>query len=165
VNAEEISRIRVHTFEAATRLRSTAPRTTEEAQFSLPWPVACALIDGIIGPDQMLEQALTDPTRQALAARVETVHDPELERAFPAQALARVEIEASDGRRARSEVMAAQGDAEARPSDEEFTGKFESLAEPVLGSGRAAELARAIQTLPEAADLDTLTALLRPPGR
>lgn len=165
VNAEEISRIRVHTFEAATRLRSTAPRTTEEAQFSLPWPVACALIDGVIGPDQMLEQALTDPTRQALAARVETVHDPELERAFPAQALARVEIEASDGRRARSEVMAAQGDAEARPSDEEFTGKFESLAEPVLGSGRAAELTRAIQTLPEAADLDTLTALLRPPGR
>jgi 2-methylcitrate dehydratase PrpD len=113
----------------------------------------------------MLEQALTDPARQALAARVETVHDPELERAFPAQALARVEIEASDGRRARSEVMAAQGDAEARPSDEEFADKFESLAEPVLGSGRAAELTRAIQTLPEAADLDTLTALLRPPGR
>jgi 2-methylcitrate dehydratase PrpD len=165
VNAEEISRIRVHTFEAATRLRSTAPRTTEEAQFSLPWPVACALIDGVIGPDQMLEQALTDPARQELAARVKTVHDPELERAFPAQALARVEIEASDGRRARSEVMAAQGDAEARPSDEEFADKFESLAEPVLGSGRAAELTRAIQTLPEAADLDTLTALLRPPGR
>ena len=31
------------------------PSTTEEAQFSLAWPLACLLIDGEIGPDQILE--------------------------------------------------------------------------------------------------------------
>lgn len=161
VSADEIARVQVHTFEAATRLWSTAPQTTEEAQFSLPWPVACALVDGTVGPDQVLEHGLDDPARRELAALVEIVCDPELDKAFPARALAWVEIGASDGRRARSGVLAAQGDAEAQPSDEEFVGKFESLAEPVLGPERAAELARGIQTLPDVADLETFAAQLR----
>lgn len=162
VGADEIARVQVYTFEAATRLRSTAPRTTEEAQFSLPWPVACALVDGTIGPDQMLEHGLADPARQALAGRVEMICDPELEKGFPARALAQVEVEASDGRRVRSGVLAARGDAETKPSDEELAGKFESFVEPVLGSGRAAELACAIQKLPDAADVEAFAALLRP---
>src|SRR5918912_486501 len=113
VAAADIARVRVHTFAAAMHLRSTAPRTTEEAQFSLPWPVACALVDGAVGPDQVLEHGLADPDRQALAARVDVIHDPALEGAFPQQALAWVEVEAADGRCARSEVLAARGDVEA----------------------------------------------------
>lgn len=161
VGAKEVSRVRVHTFEAATHLRPTAPRTTEEAQFSLPWPVACALIDGEVGPDQVLEHALEDPERRALASRIECFQDPALEEAFPAKALAWVEVEASNGRCARSEVLAAQGDAEAQLSDEELTRKFRRLAEPVLGAGRAGELARAIHELPQAPSLDALARLLR----
>src|SRR5919202_2389572 len=86
VAAADIARVRVHTFAAALHLRSTAPRTTEEAQFSLPWPVACALVDGAVGPDQVLEYGLADPVRRALAARVDVLHDPELEGVFPRQA-------------------------------------------------------------------------------
>ncbi len=160
VEARDIARVRVHSFEAATHLTSTAPRTTEEAQFSLPWPVACALIDGEVGPDQVLEHALEDPTRRALAARVECFQDPELEKVFPAKALAWVEVEASNGRVARSKVLAAQGDAEACLSDTELTRKFRRLAEPVLGSGRTGELADSIQELPQAPSLDAFTRLL-----
>src|SRR3712207_9316314 len=57
--AADVARVRVHTFEAATHLRSAAPRTTEEAQFSLPWPIACALIDGVVGPEQVTGESLT----------------------------------------------------------------------------------------------------------
>jgi len=159
--AKDIARVQVHTFEAATHLRSAAPRTTEEAQFSLPWPVACALVDGEVGPDQVLEGALEDPDRRALATRVELTQEPALEEAFPAKALAWVEVETSDGRSARSKVLAAQGDAEARPSDEELTRKFWRLVEPVLGAARTGELVHAIQELPQIPDLDTLTRLLR----
>lgn len=45
------------------------PETTEEAQFSLPWPVACALVDGEVGPDQVLEDRLRDVELRRLAAR------------------------------------------------------------------------------------------------
>ncbi len=159
--AKDIARVRVHTFEAATHLRSAAPCTTEEAQFSLPWPVACALVDGEVGPHQVLEGALEDDLKRSLAARVELAQDPTLEEAFPAKALAWVEVEASDGRGARSKVLAAQGDAEARPSDEELTRKFWRLVEPVLGAARTGELVHAIQELPQTPDLDALTRLLR----
>ena len=161
VDTKEVARVRVHTFEAATHLRSTAPRTTEEAQFSLPWPVACAFIDGEVGPDQVLEPALADPERRALASRVECFQDPALEEAFPSKALAWVEIETSDGRTARSKVLAAQGDAEARPSDEEIAQKFRRLAEPVLGSSHTGELVHAIQEISQAPNLNALTRLLR----
>jgi 2-methylcitrate dehydratase PrpD len=162
VPATDLVRIRVHTFEAAMHLRGTAPRTTEDAQFSLPWPVACALVDGAVGPDQVLEAALGDPVRRSVAERVEIAHDADLEQAFPERALAWVELEARDGRRARSPVVAAPGDVESPLTDEEVERKFHLLADPVLGAGRAAAVVREVRRLPDAGDTGGLMALLRP---
>lgn len=161
VEAGEISRVRVHTFEAATRLTCAEPRTTEEAQFSLPWPVACTLIDGEAGPDQVLDGNLEDPAKRTLAGRVEMVCDPELEIEFPARALARVEVETSDGRFSGSGVLPARGDTETQLSDEELAVKFERLAEPVLGEDLARELRGSVRALPRAAEVGTLTDLLQ----
>ena len=142
-------------------LRVTAPRSTEEAQFSLPWPVACALLDGSVGPEQVLDDALADPVRRGLAERVEMVHDPELEKAFPARALAWVELETRDGRRARSGVVAAPGDVEAPLSDEEAERKFHGLVDPVFGARRRDALAGEVRRLPAAGHLRELSRCLR----
>jgi 2-methylcitrate dehydratase PrpD len=160
--AADVARIRVHTFEAATHLRSASPRTTEEAQFSLPWPIACALIDGVVGPEQVIEASLEDPVRRELAARVEILVDAELEAAFPDRALAWVEIETTGGSRARSRISAAQGDAGSPLRDSDLMSKFGTLTEPVLGTDRAEELASAVWRLPGSPNLDELTSLLRP---
>ena len=158
----DLARVRVHTFEAATHLRSVAPRTTEEAQFSLPWPVACALIDGVVGPEQVAEEKLADPARRELAARVELIVDAELEKAFPERALAWVEIETTEGSRARSSISAARGDAGTLFSDGDLIDKFRSLTEPVLNAERAKRLASAVQRLPDAVNLEGITELLHP---
>ncbi len=160
--AIDVARVRVHTFEAATHLRSVSPRTTEEAQFSLPWPIACALIDGVVGPEQVTGGSLSDAARRELAGRVELVVDPELERAFPEQALAWVEIETTGGSRARSKISAAAGDADTPLGDEELTDKFRRLTDPVLGTDRAEKLASAIKELPDSVSLEEITKLLRP---
>jgi len=159
--ATDVARVRVHTFEAATHLRSAAPRTTEEAQFSLPWPIACALIDGVVGPEQVTGESLTDPARRELAARVEVVVDAELEKAFPEQALAWVEIETAEGNYARSGISTAQGDAGSPSRDRELTMKFRTLTDPVLGADHAKKLASAIRRLAEATSLSEITSLLR----
>lgn len=159
----DVARVSVHTFEAATHLAVTAPRSTEEAQFSLPWPVASALTRGTVGPDEVLEPGLTDPERRALAKRVDIVLDPALEEAFPDRALAWVEVETFDGRCARSPVLAARGDADALLSDAELAEKFTRLVAPVLGPARSERLAEAIRALPHAATLETLVSLLRLP--
>lgn len=157
----DIACVRVHTFEAALHLRNAAPRSTEEAQFSLPWPVACALIDGAVGPEQVLESALADPDRRALAARVEMLHDPDSEAAFPDRALAWVEVETVDGRCTRSGLLAAHGDPDAPLTDAERTEKYHRLVTPVFGARRAEELRATIETLPSARDIRDLTRFLR----
>src|ERR671917_2719519 len=158
--ATDVARVRVHTFKAATHLRSVSPRTTEEAQFSLPWPIACALIDGVVGPDQVTGESLSDTARREVAARVELVVDPELERAFPEQALAWVEIETTGGSRARSKISAAPGDADTPFGDEELTDKFRRLTDPVLGADLAERLASVIRELPASVSLKEITKLL-----
>ncbi|MCA1848854.1 MAG: MmgE/PrpD family protein, partial [Actinobacteria bacterium] len=125
--AADVARVRVHTFEAATHLRCASPRTTEEAQFSLPWPIACALIDGVVGPDQVTGESLSDAARRQLASRVEVVVDAELEKVFPEEALAWVEIETMGGSRARSGISAAPGDAGTLFPDRELVKKFMDL--------------------------------------
>jgi 2-methylcitrate dehydratase PrpD len=165
VDWREIACVTVHTFEAATHLTSAAPRTTEEAQFSLPWPVAAALAAGRVGADEVLEEGLGDPERQALAARIGMCVDPALEAEFPRQALAWVEIETKDGRHARSDVVRARGDPDTPLSDADLAVKFGQLTEPVLGRDKSAQLARAIYALPESTSLNLRAAKIRPRTR
>ena len=162
--ATDVTRVRVHTFESATHLRCASPRTTEEAQFSLPWSVACALIDGVVGPEQVTGESLTDPARRKLAARVEVVVDDELEKVFPERALAWVEIETAEGGRARSKISTAQGDPGTLFRDWDLKKKFGDLTDPILGPDRARKLASAIERLPGSLSLSEITGLLRPAG-
>ncbi|MEW6266131.1 MAG: MmgE/PrpD family protein [Thermodesulfobacteriota bacterium] len=157
LDAGDIARIRVRTFAAAARLSRRPPADTEEAQYNLAFPVAAALLDGQVGPAQVLPPRLFDPALTALAGRVEAVVADEFEARFPAQALAEVEIETHDGRRFSSGPMEAQWEPPAAlPSDAELEDKFHLLVDPVLGQARAKDLARLIWNLdrePEALSL------------
>jgi 2-methylcitrate dehydratase PrpD len=70
--------IRVDTFAEAARLGTRLPQTTEEAQFNLAWPIAAMLVDGEVGPRQMLEERLSDPVLRDVASRVEVYESAEL---------------------------------------------------------------------------------------
>jgi 2-methylcitrate dehydratase PrpD len=77
---DDIARIVVAGSQSAVRLGTRLPTTTEEAQFNQAWPLAAMLVDGEIGPAQMLEARLSDRRIRALAAKVEVVEDAEMER-------------------------------------------------------------------------------------
>ena len=79
---EQITRIKVRTFEEAIALHQDYPTTTEEAQFSLKWPLACLLLDGEIGPAQILENRFGDPHVRALFDKIELVLDPQIEKMY-----------------------------------------------------------------------------------
>jgi 2-methylcitrate dehydratase PrpD len=78
----QIKHIRVHTFDEAVRLTQDYPTTTEEAQFSLKWPLACLLIDGEIGPRQVLEPRLQDPQVRRLFDKIELILDPHIDQLY-----------------------------------------------------------------------------------
>lgn len=84
ISVEEIAHIKVRTFEEAIRLHQGYPTTTEEAQFSVQWPLACLLLDGELGPDQILEERFDDPEVQALVDKIELVLDPDVDQMYDA---------------------------------------------------------------------------------
>ncbi len=80
IDLADIAAIKVAGCHGTGALFKGLPSTTEEAQFNQAWPLAAMLVDGEIGPAQMLEARLSDPRIRALAAKVEAVEDDEMQR-------------------------------------------------------------------------------------
>jgi 2-methylcitrate dehydratase PrpD len=78
IPVDSIARIHILAYHEAACLGTRLPATTEEAQFNMPWPVAALLLDGEVGPSQMLEHRLKDPRMRALASKVEVEESEEL---------------------------------------------------------------------------------------
>lgn len=160
IDPAAVRTVRLITFEAATRLGPVLPADTEEAQYSLAWPVAAALVDGWVGPEQVSGARLADSQIRDLARRVEAVVSPDLERRFPAEALCEVELQMRDGTAYRSGVCGARGDPSDPLSADELRDKFRRIAEPVIGAGRADAIERVVASL-EARNIEDLLSLIR----
>ena len=109
LRAGDVARVRVRVFAAADGLATIVPETTEEAQYSLLWPLACALVHGRFGVEEVLGP-FTDPEVIAMFHRIEVVVDDELTAAFPARRRSAVEIELAGGRRLQAGPMEAAGE-------------------------------------------------------
>jgi 2-methylcitrate dehydratase PrpD len=137
VAPQDIERIEVRTFAEAAALSVWAPGSTEQAQYSLPFPLAALLVRGRVGADEIMRSGLADPTILHLARRVTLVSDPELSGRFPAERLAAVSLTLTNGATLRTAPTAAQGDP-ARPlSDAELAAKFDALAGAMQPARRA----------------------------
>jgi 2-methylcitrate dehydratase PrpD len=134
--ADDIARIRIATFHEATRLAVRAPRTTEEAQYSLPFAVAAALVFGTLGAEQVTGSALTDPRVLRLVGLIDLCEDPELNTPFPALRLAHVSIETADGERRQVRHARPRWDAVEPPSERELLDKFRRLTRHLPGPWR-----------------------------
>ncbi|MGH2561937.1 MAG: MmgE/PrpD family protein, partial [Thermomicrobiales bacterium] len=138
--------------------------STEEAQYSLPFPVAAALAHGQLGLAQLDGDGLQDPRVLRLVDRIELVDDLALSARFPAERVARVRIETANGDVLDSGEVQARWDAAHPPTDDELIEKFRWLAGESLSPARAAELADLIWNCAALPDAGQLVALLAPPS-
>ncbi|MDR5905750.1 MmgE/PrpD family protein [Franzmannia qiaohouensis] len=148
VDIDAIERISIATFHEAKQLHVVHPTTTEQAQYSLPWSVACALGFGTIDV-HAVSDALDDPLIKALAQRVELVESETFNARFPAERWAQATLIMHDGSQHRSQPHEARGNPHNPLSDEELTQKFHALATPAIGQAHATELHEVIMTLEE----------------
>jgi 2-methylcitrate dehydratase PrpD len=158
VESQDIERIEVSTFHNATRLAARRPATTEEAQYSLPFPLAAILVRGRIGADEVSPEALKDPEIARLTEAVRLIEDDECNARFPAERLARVDLFLRDGRVLRSAMTKARGDPETALTEAELAAKYDELVTPLTGPQRSAAMARDIASLDS--DPDSLGRLL-----
>jgi 2-methylcitrate dehydratase PrpD len=161
---EDIRRIQVYTFHEATRLAVREPHTSEEAQYSLPFPVAAALVHGRLGADELIGAALRDPRVLRLVNRLDLVEDPDYARRFPLERLARVRIETESGEQFDSGVVTPLWDGLPQPTDEELREKYRWLTRGRLPTARAEALEAAAWSCADLPDAAALLALLAPPA-
>ncbi|MEM8842019.1 MAG: MmgE/PrpD family protein [Pseudomonadota bacterium] len=147
VSHEQIDRVVVVSFRNMLSLATWRPENTEQAQYSVPFPVATMIVKGQVGPADVMDEALTDRDVLRLAETMALVEDPALTAEFPARRKARVVFHLADGQRLESPVVEPLGDPERPLSEAEIRAKFQSWAAPVLGAERAARLEGAVDGL------------------
>lgn len=162
---EDVTGIRIETFHEAKRLPLAEPSNSEEAQYSIKFPVAAALARGHIGVDEVTGAGLKDPATLRLARMIEVTEDDEANAAFPADRLARITIKLRDGQELKSGMTKAVGDPDDPLSDEDLAGKFYGLTQPLLGDDRSNALQETCLGLWQAPSVDGLFGLVMPaPG-
>ncbi len=124
----EIVRVIVRTFAEAAVIARRSPMTTEEAQYSLVWPVAVALAHGDFSVEHVLEPGLADPLARDLLSRVEIEVDPTFSSAFPARRLATVTVEKSEGLSSSSSPTEPPGESDDPHWAEIVEAKFRRFA-------------------------------------
>lgn len=131
-----------------------AAQTVVQAQFSVRYNVACALIHGKVGLADFAPEALTRPDVVRLAERVTPLVEEDFERRFGRNVTpARVEATIGD-RLYGAQVLEAKGGLEAPMSAQEMRRKLEDcLAFGGFEAGRAEAFERGIARLEQSTDV------------
>ncbi len=127
LRATDVVDVEVATFHEGVRLAVRHPSTTEQAQYSLPFPVAATIVHGEITP-ATVTNGLDDEAVNRLSGLIRVVEDPDHSAAFPSRRLARVTLTLADGRRLESADTEAPGDPHMPLTDAEVMAKFRSYA-------------------------------------
>lgn len=146
--ADEIDSVRIGTYKPALDIACYArPATVNEAQFSIPFVVATALVHGSVRMAAYEPDRLHAHATRALMERIQVSLDPELDAGFPGRRSARVEIVLWDGRRLTHLQADRKGDPELPLTDADLEGKLVEFAAPVIGADVARALAARLWTL------------------
>jgi len=141
--------------EASKRL----PKSAYEAQFSVHYTIATALVRGCFTLAELEEDALADPRTLALTQKTRYEVDPDS--AFPRYYSGEVVLRLKDGRELRHREPHNRG-SDARPlTADEIVTKFHGNASRVMSRSRAERVAEAVLTLERASSLDALLASVR----
>jgi 2-methylcitrate dehydratase len=163
---EEIERVEIDTFDVAYHIIGGGEegdkrevRTKEEADHSLPYMVAAALLDGAVTPAQYSPERIARGDVQALLRNVIVRPDAALSKRFPAEMPCRIRIVLRDGRTLSIEQRDYEGFHTRPMSWEKAAAKFARLAAPFTDEELRRSLIATVQRL-EAVNVDQLTALL-----
>jgi 2-methylcitrate dehydratase PrpD len=118
------------------------PVTSYDAQFSVPYIVATALLKGRFTLDELEPTALADPAVLALAARVDYEIDPDT--TFPSHYTGEVLVERSDGTRVAHREAINRGCADRPVSNDDIVTKFYDNAQRTVSRSVAEQIAQAV---------------------
>jgi len=162
INPFQIKSIKVKIFEKAVKNRPHrfSPLSICDAQMSLPYSIAVALLEGRVTINEFTEQKIRDPKIHRIAKKVSVISDPEISSLYPKKWASEVSIVMDDGREFKCRIDIPKGEPENPMTKEEVIDKFVILAEPVIGNSKAQEVIEIIDKLEQIKNLNELTEML-----
>jgi 2-methylcitrate dehydratase PrpD len=132
---------------AEPREQKLNPKSVVDAQFSMPFGAAVAIVKGKATLDEYIEQNLTDPAVRDMMNRIVCVQDDELEPEFPKKWPAKASIRTKAGKEYRTRVDFPKGDPENPLSWDELITKFTNLSSSVFKKSRIEEIVKRVRNL------------------
>ncbi len=136
------------------------PKSIVDAQFSMPFGAAVALLFRKAGLNEFHLSRIRSEEVKQMMERVECVEDPDLERTYPKQWCATVEIFTKNGQRYFTKVEYCKGDPENPLSWEELIEKFHDLSNRFMTKERRLKIVDEVKRLEKIRDLRKWSPLL-----
>ncbi|WP_084187992.1 MmgE/PrpD family protein [Mycobacterium paraffinicum] len=156
LRGEDIARATLEVFQGAYDFAGggaygakDAPRTKEQADYSLKYLAAVALLDGGVGPEQLETERVLRADVQDLLTRVDVEPAADLTAGYPNRTAARVHLRTRDGREFDREQDDYEGSPTRPMSWVRVVDKFGWLAEPFTGEALRADIVAAVEHLDE----------------
>ncbi len=160
----DVVRLEIGTFHESRRLAVRRPENTEQAQYSLPFPVAAALVHKAVGIAHIDGDGLDHADVLRISELIELVEVDAYNDKFPANRISHVTIELKDGRVLESGPTEAAGDPEIPFDNEAIEAKFMRFATPALTEFGAIVLADEVRRIGDKPSLSTLNAQIYKAG-
>ncbi len=162
----EIERIDLEIFDVAYHIigggeegNKQSVRTKEEADHSLPYLIAVALLDGEVTPAQYIQERIVREDVQTLLRKVNVRPDEALSQRFPTEMPCRLHVFLNGNRVLSLEKRDYAGFSTRPFTWEQIVAKFESLATPYTERKLRQEIVEAVAHL-ETIDVSLLAELL-----
>jgi 2-methylcitrate dehydratase len=166
LSGEEITKIEIEIFDVAYNIigggeegDKTVVRTKEEADHSLPYLVAVAILDGRVMSEQYRPVRIQSQDVQTLLRKVAIRPSEDYSRSFPDEMPCRITLTLRDGRRMMKEKRDYEGFRTRPMSWETAVKKFEQLVSSYTERSLCQEIVGAVSNL-ESIQVSDLTRLL-----
>ena len=134
IKPENVARVTVKTFKRATMLSKIEPKTVDEAQYNIAYPVAASVVYGDFGIREVMEDSLSDKKILDMMKKLSFEVDEKYDAEFPAHRICRAEIETTDGRVYISGECEPRGEACEKIGVDWLADKFRRITAPFVSS-------------------------------
>lgn len=145
IDLSAVQNIRVGVNQIAALHNHTHCINLLDAQMSLPYSIAVALLNDTLQVDSFKPESV-EPQVWEICDKIEIYIDEEADKDYPKKRAAKVEIVMDDGRTIKAALDNPSGEPSTPLSDRQIEAKFLHNCEPILGSEKTEKFLESMQT-------------------
>jgi 2-methylcitrate dehydratase PrpD len=129
---KDIKQVTIYTFKRATMLSKIIPKTADEAQYNIAYPVAAAIVTGDFGLKQITTEAFENYEIISMMNKLIFQVDSKIDEQFPQRRICRAEITTNDNQKYISSECEPRGEAHENIGIDWVSEKFKRITATVI---------------------------------